>query len=108
MNISIPGVKCTVIAHKYAVEIEHPQLEQSFKMVISESIRENTGEGLGWIAAPEMQLRQTVHEKQEYIMSNANQSIEDAIKECILKMAISSSKEVFYKTDFKEDFNRLW
>ena len=108
MNISINGVVCTVIAHKYAVKIKHPNLDEPFKMVVKESINETTGDGLGWIAAPEIQLRQTVHEKQEYIMSNANPSIESAIEECLRKMAISSSKEVFYKRDFEENFNRLW
>jgi len=108
MDISIPGVNCTVVSHKYAVIISHPDLEDPFKMVVSELINEGTGEGFGWIAAPEIQLRQTVHEKQEYIMSNANPTIEAAVDECLRKMAISPAKEIFYKEHFQEDFNRLW
>ena len=108
MNISIHGAQCTVIAHKYAVRISHPDLEEPFKMVIIESISEGVGEGHRWIAYPEIQLRQTVQNKQEYITSNANPSIESAIKECLRKMAISPAKEIFYKEHFEEDFNRLW
>jgi hypothetical protein len=108
MNISIKGVKCIVKAHKYAVEIIHPNIQDPFKIVVKESINKETGESLGWIAAPEIQLRQTKGEKQEYIMSNKNSTPEAAIEECLRKMAISPASEVFYKVDFEDNYNRLW
>ena len=108
MNISIPDVKCTVIAHKFAISVEYPELRESFKIVIDEVLNKTTGESLGWVALPEIQLRQTVELKQEYIMSNANPTPEEAVKECILKMLMASSREVFYKPDFAERNNILW
>ena len=75
---------------------------------INEVTQKDSGKSLGWIAMPEIQLRQTVHDKQEYIMSNCNSSIEEAVRECLIKMDITEGKEVFYPTDFEERHNRLW
>lgn len=108
MNINISGVTCKVIAHKYAILIKHPDLEESFKMVVEESLAEATGESLGWMAIPEIQLRQTADLKQEYIVSNVNPNPEWAIKECLGKMLMTSSREVFYRPDFEEKNNILW
>ena len=108
MSIIISNVECKIIAHKYALLIKHPELSEPFKMIVYSSIQQDTGKELGWIAAPEIQLRQTVDEKQEYILSNKNSTIEAAIEECLRKMAISSSKEIFYKADFDDNYNNLW
>lgn len=108
MNISISGLTYKVIAHKYAILVKHQDLKEPFKIVVDESLEESTGKSLGWMAIPEIQLRQTAALKQEYIVSNVNPTPEDAVKECIGKMLMTSSREIFYKEDFEEKNNFLW
>lgn len=100
--------KLKVLAHKYLIEIEHEELEKPFKIVLRESIAQDTGESLGWSAAPEIQLRQTIHLKQEYIVSNVNPTKEGAVQELLMKMFATSSREIFYKKNFEELNNKLW
>jgi len=105
MEIRIKGVECKIIGHKYALEVKHPHIEKPFKFVVYES-----RDGGKRTAMPEIQLRQTVDGKQEYIMSNPNRTAEEAVEECLLKMAITeeSGKDVYYVPDFDERDNRLW
>ncbi|OGX04207.1 MAG: hypothetical protein A3G87_01450 [Omnitrophica bacterium RIFCSPLOWO2_12_FULL_50_11] len=108
MNIKMDGVKVKILSHKYALEIKHEELDVPFKVVVAEAIQQGSGASLGWVATPEIQLRQTTMGKQEYIMSNCNPTLEEAVQECLVKMGISRGKDVFYAHDFEQNDNRLW
>ena len=108
VDIGIEGVKGKVTVHKYVLEVKCVELEKPFKVVVEELFEKPSGKSLGWMAVPEIQLRQTVQLKQEYIISNLNPSPEMAVREYIAKMLMTSSREMFYKPDFEEKNNMLW